>query len=131
MRFYTCTTKYLFAFLLLMLIGGQTVHAQILDTSTPGLRAYWNTNARSADRVGHVDWEQYDLVSQVDQVNFERTAGSFYIGGPTDYFAVRIAGDIEIPADGDWTFRVQSDQSVVLLIDGSPVVVDESGHSGR
>ena len=131
MRFYTCTTKYLFAFLLLMLIGGQTAHAQILDTSTPGLRAYWNTNARSADRVGHVDWEQYDLVSQVDQVNFERTAGSFYIGGPTDYFAVRIAGDIEIPADGDWTFRVQSDQSVVLLIDGSPVVVDESGHSGR
>ncbi|MBL4698740.1 MAG: hypothetical protein JKX70_07890 [Phycisphaerales bacterium] len=99
--------------------------------STPGLRAYWNTNARTADRVGHVDWEQYDLVTQVDQVNFERTGGAFYTGGPGDYFAARFVGQIDIPADGIWTFRLESDQSAMLFIDGEPLIVDDTGHSYR
>lgn len=97
--------------------------------STPGLRAYWNTNARTSDRSGHVDWEQYDLVTQVEQVNFARTSGSFEDGVPADYFAVRLVGQVEIPADGVWTFRMESDQSAMLFIDGEPLIVDDSGHS--
>jgi PA14 domain len=97
--------------------------------STPGLRAYWNTNARTSDRSGHVDWELYNHVTQVDQVNFVKTRNAFYTGGPTDYFAARFVGQIEIPADGIWTFRMESDQSSMLFIDGSPLIIDDSGHS--
>ena len=119
-------------FMLLILLGSVMCDAAFASDpvgSTPGLRAYWNTNARTADRAGHVDWEQYDLVTQVDQVNFERTSGAFYSGGPGDYFAARFVGQIDIPADGIWTFRLESDQSAMLFIDGEPLIVDDSGHS--
>jgi|GEM_PF-1490648 len=99
--------------------------------STPGLRAYWNTNARSADRAGHVDWELYDLVTQVDQINYAATSGSFDPQVPSDYFALRLVGQVEIPTDGIWTFRLESDQSVMLFIDGEAVIVDDYGHSYR
>lgn len=101
------------------------------DESTPGLRAYWNTNARTANHIGRVDWEQYDEVTQVDQINFERSRDPFFIGGPEDYFALRLVGQIDIPSDGSWTFRLESDQSAVLLIDGEPLIVDDTGHSYR
>ncbi len=119
--------------LVVLFIASIAQHAIALNTdpSTPGLRAYWNTNARTADRVGHVDWEQYDLVTQVDQINFPRSRDAFYTDGPTDYFAVRLVGQIDIPTGGAWTFKIESDQSAVLLINGEPVIVDESGHSYR
>ena len=101
------------------------------DDSTPGLRAYWNTNARTADQIGRVDWEQYDEVTQVDQINFERSRDPFIIGGPEDYFAVRLVGQIDVPTDGSWTFKLESDQSAVLIIDGEPLIVDATGHSYR
>ncbi|MGV6815249.1 MAG: PA14 domain-containing protein, partial [Phycisphaerales bacterium] len=99
--------------------------------STPGLRAYWNTYARSSDRAGHVDWEQYDLVTQVEQVNYALTSGRFDPDVPPDYFAVRFVGQIDIPADGIWSFRLESDQAAMLFIDGEPVIVDDSSHSYR
>lgn len=125
------TTRPVLFVLFLLGIVSMHSHASVPPGSTPGLRAYWNTNARTSDRAGHVDWEQYDLVSQIEQVNFERTRSAFYAGGPTDYFAVRIVGQVDVPADGDWTFNLQSDQSAILLIDGQALVVDDGGHSYR
>ncbi len=101
------------------------------DGSTPGLRAYWNINARTSDRVGHVDWEIYDLVTQVDQINFPKTKDPFHPDVPADYFAVRFVGQIDIPTDGIWTFRMESDQSAILFIDGQAVIVDDKGHPYR
>jgi len=105
--------------------------SSVVPGSSPGLRAYWNTNARSADRVGHVDWEQYDLVTQVEQIDYPYSSAAFYEDGPSDYFAVRFVGELDIPTSGTWTIEIESDQSAVLLIDGEALIVDERPHSFR
>lgn len=117
--------------LLLCAIVPQHVKASDPSGSTPGLRAYWNTNARTADRAGRVDWEQYDLVSQVEHINFANSGEAFHVDVPADFFAARFVGQIEIPTDGIWTIRMASDQSALLFIDGEAVIIDDTGHSYR
>ncbi len=99
--------------------------------STPGLRAYWNTNARTASKLGQVDWEIYDSITIVEDINFPRSRNAFYSDGPTDYFAVRIVGQIDIPAEGIWSIRLESDQGARLWIDGELLINDGTSHSYR
>ena len=99
--------------------------------STPGLRAYWLTNAGGIDELGHVDWESYDLLTQVDNIDYPNSNGPFYTDGPTTNFAVRFVGQINIPADGIWTLSTGSDDGSILFIDGEPIVVNDQLHSYR
>jgi hypothetical protein len=101
------------------------------DAGGGGLRAYWGENARHAGNVGQIDWLSNDSVTTVDNIAWALTSGGFGEGLPADSFALRLLGRIEIPATGEWTFSLGSDQSAMLLIDGEPVVVDASGHSYR
>tara|TARA_E500000318_G_scaffold12972_4_gene11980 strand:- start:14817 stop:18359 length:3543 start_codon:yes stop_codon:yes gene_type:complete len=96
-----------------------------------GLWAYWFDNARHASNVGHIDWTQAELVETVQKISYPKTRGAFRVGGPTDYFAARFMGVIEIEEEGEWRFELGSDQSAILFIDGDPVVVDDDGHSYR
>ncbi len=51
-------------------------------------------------------------------------------GGGGENFALRARGTITIPTSGAWTFGTHSDDGVRLLIDGIPVIVDDSNHGG-
>lgn len=101
------------------------------DTGGDGLWAYWYDNASHASNVGQIDWSRSDLVETVQRVSFPITNASFRVDGPTDYFAARFIGVIEVDEAGQWQFELGSDQSALLLIDGEPVVVDDAGHSYR
>ncbi len=96
-----------------------------------GLRAYWSEGVSHATEVGHVDWEQHDAVTTVDNVGWTLTSGGFRDGGATDYFAARLVGRIDIPEDGSWTLSIGADESVALYIDGEPAVVDTTPHGFR
>ncbi|USN98111.1 MAG: hypothetical protein H6810_07930 [Phycisphaeraceae bacterium] len=95
---------------------------------SPGLRAYWSLGVSHADKLGHVDWTQHDLTTIVDDVNFPLTSGAFVAEGPTDYFALRLIGKIEMPQTGLWTFSLSSDEAARLWIDGELVVNDGTRH---
>lgn len=105
--------------------------ATVLDGSTPGLRAYWLTNASGVSELGHVDWASYDHLSQVDNIDYTNNADAFYTDGPTSNFAVRFMGQIDIPADGIWTMSTGSDDGSILFIDGQPLIENDGLHSYR
>ncbi len=101
------------------------------DTSGSGLNAYWSNAVSHATTLGQVDWMRYDTATTVSNVSWKITNGAFYTGGPTDYFAVRLMGEITIPRSGLWTFKLGSDAGGRMLIDGNTVVNDDANHSFR
>ena len=103
----------------------------VYDAGGDGLWAYWYDNARHASNVGQIDWTQPDSVETLQSPSIARTRGSFRVGGPSDRFAARFVGVINIEESGQWTFELGSDQSAILFIDGDPVVVDDRGHGFR
>ncbi len=109
-------------------------HSEIetpFDSGGGGLRAYWTTNARHAGNAGQIDWDRHDLATTTQNIAYRRSRDPFDQSVPSDYYGMRVLGQVDIPASGSWTFGLGSDQSAMLLIDGEPVVVDASGHSYR
>lgn len=103
----------------------------VVDAGGGGLRAYWTTGVNHAHRLGEVDWSFYTSTTLEPKVAWEITTSAFSTGGPTDFFALRLVGTINIPEAGDWTFRLGSDAGARLKIDGELVVNDEANHSFR
>jgi hypothetical protein len=101
------------------------------DSGGGGLRAYWTTNARHARNVGQIDWDRHDHATTIQNIAYRYTRDEFDSQTPSDYFGMRVLGQIDVPADGRWTFGLGSDQSAMLLIDGEPVVVDSGSHGYR
>ncbi|MCA9277129.1 MAG: hypothetical protein KDA29_14000 [Phycisphaerales bacterium] len=109
-------------------------HSEIetpFDSGGGGVRAYWTTNARHAGNAGQIDWDRHDHATTIPNIAYQRTSDAFDDQTPSDYFGLRVMGQVDIPASGSWTFGLGSDQSGMLLIDGEAVVVDTSGHSYR
>ncbi len=109
-------------------------HSEIetpFDSGGGGLRAYWTSNARHAANAGQIDWDRHDLATTTQNIAYRRSRDPFDQSVPSDYYGLRVLGQIDIPASGSWTFGLGSDQSAMLFIDGEPVVVDASGHSYR
>ncbi len=103
----------------------------IIDEGGGGLRAYWSSGVSHATLLGEVDWWKYDTTSVVPKINWRITNNAFTDGGPTDYFAGRFMGEIEIPEAGSWNFALGSDAGARLLIDGEVIVNDDANHSFR
>ncbi|MDI1289325.1 MAG: PA14 domain-containing protein, partial [bacterium] len=96
-----------------------------------GLNAYWSNGVSHATRLGQVDWTRYDTATTVSNVSWKITNNAFYSGGPTDYFAVALIGELTVPSSGLWRFKIGSDAGAQLLIDGVPVINDDANHSFR
>ncbi|MBZ0172244.1 MAG: hypothetical protein K8E66_07690, partial [Phycisphaerales bacterium] len=101
------------------------------DSGGGGLRAYWSTSVTHALKVGHIDWESHNQATVVENVSWRPTSTAFYENGPTDYYALRLVGRVNIPQPGSWTFGLGSDESAVLFINGEPVVVDDAADGMR
>ncbi|MHA7814751.1 MAG: PA14 domain-containing protein [Phycisphaerales bacterium] len=101
------------------------------DAGGGGVRAYWTTNARHAGNAGQIDWDRHDHATTIQNIAYRKTQEAFDSQTPSDYFGLRVLGQIDIPAGGEWRFGLGSDQSAMVLIDGEAVVVDTSGHSYR
>ncbi len=101
------------------------------DGEIGGLRAYWTTGVSHASSLSHIDWTIYDSTTLVPNISWSHNANPFFPGGPTDWFAARIVGSINIPAGGDWTFRLGSDAGARLFIDGQLIVQDDADHNFR
>ncbi|MFI4896360.1 MAG: PA14 domain-containing protein, partial [Phycisphaerales bacterium JB059] len=96
-----------------------------------GLWVGWVRGVSHATNVGQIDWGSHDRIELAERVAYPITSGSFELGGPEDHFGANLVGQIEIDEEGEWTFELGSDESAMLLIDGSVVVADASAHSFR
>lgn len=103
----------------------------VFDSGGTGLWAYWYEGMSHATDLGQVEWSEHDRVEVVERVSFDLTRGEFELGGPTDYFAARFVGQLDVPEEGSWTFELGSDEAASVLIDGQYVIADPAVHGYR
>lgn len=96
-----------------------------------GLRVYWSSGVSHATTLGEVDWLTYDSVTTQSNVSWPISNNPVHRGRPTDYFAVRLVGLINVPTAGNWTFSLGSDAGARLFVNGNLVVNDDANHSFR
>ncbi|MCG8508492.1 MAG: PA14 domain-containing protein, partial [Rhodospirillales bacterium] len=88
-----------------------------------GLIAQHYHESSSLDQLSDVNWNRTpDHTEIVSQVNWSATSGSFYSGGPTNRFGVKVYGYIDIPEAGNWNFYLTHNNGATLSIGGSTVI---------
>jgi len=97
------------------------------EGGSSGLTASWFAGLSNPSSLDDIDFSATpDHTSAESQVNWPNTSNPFYTGGPTDNFAVRVAGQITVSEAGNWGFKLGSDDGSRLWIDGT-LVVDHDG----
>ena len=83
----------------------------------------------SLGSLAQVDFNQPPTHStNLTTLSYSDSSGPFWPGGPTDTFAVRARGFLNVPADGSYTFTIGSDDGSVLFLDGTQVVINDGLH---
>jgi len=94
---------------------------------------YFVNDGTTWNSLSNVDFDaEPDHTEVVPQINWARQRSeSPWEGGSIYRWAGRYTGQIDIPAEGSWTFFVESDDGAALWIDGSKVVDNDGKHSMR
>lgn len=88
-----------------------------------GLKADFFTLGVAPSSLASINWSTNPTYScNVENVNWINTSQPFYPNGPSDRFAVRTTGTINITTAGNHVFSLGSDDGAQLLIDGASVV---------
>ncbi|MEM6891228.1 MAG: PA14 domain-containing protein [Pseudomonadota bacterium] len=97
-----------------------------------GLTAeYFDVEGRLS-RVSDIDWEADPTHSEIIQsINYQNSMGSFWEGGDTDTFGVRVIGNIEVQEGGGFTFHLGGDDGAILFVNGEPVIDNDGLHGFR
>ena len=91
---------------------------------------FWRTPCDLVEPIGF-DLLMPSATAVVSAVDFPGTNWPSGSPAPGDRFACRLAGEIEIPSDGTYTFYVTADDGVALLVDGTQILTDPGSHSAR
>jgi len=85
-----------------------------------------------ANRLSDIDFAGATAVHTETMTSIEEaTAGAFYEGGRTDYFAARYTGGFEVSEAGVYTFYLNSDDGSNLSIDGQTVIDNDGLHAAK
>jgi hypothetical protein len=96
----------------------------------PGLMAeYYNTPEGSEDFPDFPASKAPDLKRVDKDINFESTQDDWPGTHFKDFFYIRWTGKIKIPADGAYTFFLESDDGSRMFIDGKQVVDNGGVHA--
>ena len=102
----------------------------VFDAGEAALRVQWFNGTRD-QTIDSFDWSQPIKTTIEPRVSWNLSSSTFEEGVDADYFGMRITGTLIVPEGGTWVFGLGSDQYARLLINGSTVVDDTSGHSFR
>ena len=100
-----------------------------------GLKAEWFDNQGSQNTVlPDLANRIPDLITVQNQISWATTSAAWSLssGGNlpwADEFSLRASGYINIPADGTYTFEIESDDGSKLWVDGT-LIADNDGHHG-
>jgi len=89
----------------------------IVDTATDNSWNNWTASV-SHEALGQAVWYSNDNAFINEIPGFDQG----------DYYYMRWRGQINIPADGNYTFKTRSDDGSLLLIDGVVVVNNDGNH---
>ena len=96
----------------------------------PGLLAEYYQTAEGADYFPDFPADKKPDLQRVDkQINFESTQDEWPGTKFKDFFYIRWTGKIRIPADGKYTFYLESDDGSRLFLDGKQVVDNGGVHA--
>ncbi|MEM6387562.1 MAG: PA14 domain-containing protein [Pseudomonadota bacterium] len=87
---------------------------------------------KSLSRISDIDWEANPTHSETTQdINYANGRGSFWEGGDTDTFGVRVKGNIEVDEGGTFKFHLGGDDGAMLYVNGQPVIDNDGLHGFR
>lgn len=72
-----------------------------------------------------------DATGTVDALAYVRSDDAFWEGGPTDKFAARYTGALQVEIAGTYTLYLTSDDGSALYIDGTKVIDNDGEHGAR
>ena len=93
---------------------------------------YFNIN-NSVTNLNSLDFDEMTPFHTRNQNSLHkyRTYGSFYSGGPRDWFALRARATLDLDRTGNYVFGAYSDDGFKLYIDGQLIVSDPQKHGTR
>ncbi|MEM8630542.1 MAG: PA14 domain-containing protein [Pseudomonadota bacterium] len=81
--------------------------------------------------LDQIDWSQAPVHEEmVDEVQYDAGRGAFYEGGATDHFAAEFSGQLNVAAEGDYTFWLRSDDGGKLTV-GDAILGNDGVHAAR
>ncbi len=95
-----------------------------------GFTATYYSEDSHLGRLSDVNWDAAPAASEtVTNIDYQNGRGSFWEGGDTDTFGVKVEGNITVDTGGDYTFYLGADDGAHLYIDGELVIDHDSLHS--
>ena len=96
----------------------------------PGFYAEYFALGSGVSSLSQIDFDAAPTASgAVLSLDTLRSEGAFWQGGPTDHFAARYTGSVEVAQAGRYTFYLTSDDGSALYVDGE-LVIDNDGLHG-
>ncbi|GFE66757.1 PA14 domain-containing protein [Litoreibacter roseus] len=92
---------------------------------------YFDVDHRLSE-LNDIDWSGPPTHQEVtSEINYTNGRGSFWDGGSTDTFGVKISGNVEVEEAGSFTFLLGGDDGAMLFVNGEPVVNNDGLHGFR
>ncbi|GJL91587.1 cadherin domain-containing protein [Hyphococcus sp.] len=100
--------------------------------SSSGLKASYFNIGHSLSNLDQVDFDATpDAKGVVDSLDYMAGQDAFWAGAPSDYFAAKYEGQLNIADGGMYVFNMASDDGSVLFIDGEAVLDNDGLHGTR
>ncbi|MFD1157175.1 PA14 domain-containing protein [Roseovarius aestuarii] len=97
-----------------------------------GFRASYFDVDHTLRTLDDVNWEADPTKEEVvGEIDYENGRESFWEGGSSDTFGVRITGEITVDEAGSFDFFIGGDDGVVLYVDGIEVIDNDGLHGYR
>lgn len=109
---------------------GQTLLRRSIQWASGfGLHAKWFYDVGWISTLAAVDWTQPpDQETFEAAINWVHGPSAWWSGAPVNQYGVELTGSIWIPATGNWTFYLSSDDGSELVVDGTPLVDHDGLH---
>jgi hypothetical protein len=107
-----------------------TVTVAVTPNAAPGLAAEYHRLTGEILRLADINFARTpDATGTVASLNRPVSTNPFWAGGPTDVFAARFTGDLNVTRGGSYTFYLTSDDGSALWIDGQRVILHDGLHA--
>lgn len=98
------------------------------DQPQQGLQVHWYDSIGNQSRLDDIDWSTPDRMTRAGLINWQSTSAPWEPGSPQDGFAVRILGTLRAHADGQYRFRLGSDDGSRMYLNDEPLIDNDGLH---
>jgi hypothetical protein len=106
--------------------------ANDLSKNNSGLQVSYFVLPGGVSRLAEVNFDRApDETGVVSALDHAKSDTPFWEGGPTDNFAVRYTGALQVESAGTYTLYLTSDDGSALYLDGEQVIDNDGTHGAR